>query len=258
MLEKAERAAAYILERRRERKPIGDLPADCAPADEAEAYTIQTHLHAQTAALGGYKIGCTTPVMQDYIGIRQPCAGGILEADIHRSHATLQMSHFLRPGVECEIAAQLGQPLPARDTPYDRATVGHAISALYTAIELVDDRYEDWRAMSAPALIADDFFNAGAVLGQPVTKWDATGLENLTGWMQINGHEVGTGRGSDILGHPLEALAWLANQRSNTGQGLPADSVVLLGSIVQTHWVQGGDQVEVGIDQLGTASVFFA
>ena len=257
MSEKPERAAAYILERRRGRIPIGDLPADCAPADETEAYAIQARLHQATAPLGGYKIGCTTPVMQDYIGIRQPCAGGINEAEIHRSGAILQIGQYLRPGVECEIAAELGRPLPPSDTAYDRAAVGSAVSALHTAIEVVDDRYEDWRSMSAPALIADDFFNAGAVLGLPIKQWDPAELDGLTGWMRINGHEVGTGRGSDILGHPFEALAWLANQRSATGQGLAAGNLVLLGSIVQTHWIHAGDQIEVGIDQLGTASVQF-
>ena len=108
-----------------------------------------------------------------------------------------------------------------------------------------------------PTLIADDFFNAGADLGQPIADWQQIDLAAVTGWMRINGHEVGAGRGADILGHPLEALAWLANLRSQSGQGLPAGAFVLLGSIVQTHWVQLGDTIEIGIDGLGQVSAHF-
>ncbi len=222
-----------------------------------DAYAIQTRLHEATGPLGGYKIGCTTPVMQDYLGIRQPCAGGIPEAEVHRSGVVLATDQFMRPGVECEIAARLGQPLPPSTNGYTRERVAGAVDAIQTAIEIVDDRYEDWRSMPAPTLIADDFFNAGAVLGHPETDWRRLDLGSLIGWMRINGHEVGTGHGSDVLGHPLEALAWLANLRSQIGEGLPAGTVVLLGSIVQTHWVQAGDQIEVGIEDIGQVSVRF-
>ena len=254
----AERAAAYLLEHRRERIPIGDLPAALQPKTELDAYAIQAQLHHKTSPMGGYKIGCTTPVMQDYIGIKQPCAGGIASSGVHLSGASLSMGRYLRPGVECEIAVRLGRALPPATTPYTRESVSSAVDAVQAAIEIVDDRYEDWPAMSAPTLIADDFFNAGAVLGQPIADWQHIDLAALTGWMRINEHGVGTGRGADILGHPLEALAWLANLRSQTGQGLPAGAFVLLGSIVQTHWVQTGDRIEIGIVKLGQVSAHFA
>src|SRR6266566_1442101 len=47
------------------------LPVTIAPRDEADAYAIQDALHSQLAEAGwgavvGYKIGCTTRVMQRY------------------------------------------------------------------------------------------------------------------------------------------------------------------------------------------------
>ena len=39
--------------------------------------------------------------------------------------------------------------------------------------------------------------------------------------------------------------------------GLPAGAFVLLGSIVQTHWVQLGDRIEIGIEGLGQVSARF-
>jgi 2-oxo-3-hexenedioate decarboxylase/2-keto-4-pentenoate hydratase len=76
--------------------------------------------------------------------------------------------------------------------------------------------------------------------------------------MTINGGEVGTGSGGDILGHPLEALAWLANALAARGRSLAAGEFVLLGSVVQTRWVEAGDLVQVDIEGLGRASCHFS
>jgi 2-oxo-3-hexenedioate decarboxylase/2-keto-4-pentenoate hydratase len=125
------------------------------------------------------------------------------------------------------------------------------------AIEVVDDRYADYRALDTPTLVADDFFNAACVLGTPVENWRALDLAALRGRLAINGAEVGTGRGGDILGHPLEALAWLANALASRGQYLKAGEFVLLGSVVETRWVEQGDLVEASIEGLGPAIAQF-
>jgi 2-oxo-3-hexenedioate decarboxylase/2-keto-4-pentenoate hydratase len=59
------------------------------------------------------------------------------------------------------------------------------------------------------------------------------------------------------MGHPLEALAWLANLRARLGLGLRAGEFVLLGSVVETRWVGAGDQVVVEIEGLGEVRALF-
>jgi 2-oxo-3-hexenedioate decarboxylase/2-keto-4-pentenoate hydratase len=125
------------------------------------------------------------------------------------------------------------------------------------AIEVVDDRYEDYKALDTPTLIADDFFNAGCVVGRDAENWRELDLTRLTGRMRINGREVGTGKGGDILGHPLNALAWLANALAVRGRMLTAGELVLLGSVVETRWVAAGDLVEIEVEGLGRASCVF-
>ena len=54
--------------------PIGDLPEAIAPNDVLAAMTLQEALNARLAVQGlgpivGTKIGCTTEVMQQYLGI---------------------------------------------------------------------------------------------------------------------------------------------------------------------------------------------
>ena len=75
--------------------------------------------------------------------------------------------------------------------------------------------------------------------------------------MAVNGDPLGTGRGGDIMGHPLEALAWLANLMAERGVGLRAGEFVSLGSIVQTYWVRKGDVVTIDIGGLGRARARF-
>jgi 2-keto-4-pentenoate hydratase len=71
--------------------------------------------------------------------------------------------------------------------------------------------------------------------------------------MRIDDREVGSGVGTDILGQPLDALVWLANNLSRRGQRLHRGEFVLLGSLVQTQWVTAGQSVVIENDRLGTA-----
>ena len=71
-------------------------------------------------------------------------------------------------------------------------------------------------------------------------------------------YEVGTGHGGDILGHPLEARAWLANAMAARGRQLKAGELLPLGSAVETKWIAAGDLVEIEIEGLGRASCEFA
>ena len=255
-------AAALLCAARIERRRFNRLPEACRPADEATAYAVQDALHARLTAAdwgaqAGHKIGCTTPVMQRFLGIPNPCAGGVFAPTVQHERGTFRHADFLHVGVECEIAVRLAQDLPAARAPFDRHTAAAAVGACMAAIEVVDDRYADYRSLDAPTLVADDFFNAGCVLGAPVEAWRELDLTVLRGRMTINGIEVGTGRGGDILGHPLEALAWLANALAARDSQLTAGEFVLLGSVVETRWVEAGDRVEIEIEGLGSASGAF-
>ncbi len=107
-------------------------------------------------------------------------------------------------------------------------------------------------------MAAGDFFNAGCVLGPAVTDFPAQELDRLSGRMTVNGTAAGEGEGRDILGHPLEALAWLANLKAREGGGLAAGEIVMLGSVVETQWLARGDVVEVEMESLGQARAVFA
>ncbi len=256
------RAAGILCRKRVEGGIVGALPESCRPQTEDEAYFIQAALHDQLTSAGqgrldGYKIGCTTPVMQAYMNIPQPCAGGVLAPGVRFGTGRFRTPVHGRLGVECEVAVRLHTALDPAGAPYRRDDVAGAVGSCMAAIEIVADRYDDYASLGAPTLIADDFFNAGIVLGDPVKDWRGLDLAALRGQMAVNGEVVGIGTSGDIMGHPLEALAWLANRWSGLGRGLPAGAFVTLGSVVETRWVSAGDEVVAEIEGLGEARAVF-
>jgi 2-keto-4-pentenoate hydratase len=103
--------------------------------------------------------------------------------------------------------------------------------------------------------VAANIFNAGVVMGEPVTNWRALDLQAAYGSMTINGELVGDGHGSDVMGHPLEPVAWLANKLAEQGLGLSAGMVIITGSIVSPKPVKSGDTASIMIEGLGGAEV---
>lgn len=268
MNDEAIKQSAGILALTRVRnQQIDGLPDEYRPADEAEAYKVQARVHSLLDEAGwgkrvGYKIGCTTPVMQKFLGIDNPCAGGVFNTSTNYVATTAHFANFNHPGVECEIAAFIGADLVSEQgsegtTLFTAETVAPAVQALFGAIEIVDDRWTDYKSVDTPTLIADDFFASGIVLSKPTPIKQAPDLTKAVGYMSINGKRVGEGTTGDILGHPYEALAWLANSLAARGTYLKKGEVVMLGSVVETQWVMPGDEITATIEGVGETLVKF-
>ncbi len=241
-------AAALLFRHRLDSRAFEGFAVGDSPVDEAEAYVVQESLHEKLIAAGwgdlaGYKIGCTTSVMQGYLNISQPCAGGLFANCIQATPGVIDLDRYVRVGVECEIAVRIGADLPVSRSPFDISDVAAAVESVMAAIEIVDDRYVSSPSLSAPELIADDFFGAGCILGSESTGCDVSRLGQIDARLLVDGIEVGSGHGAEILGDPLRALVWLANTLADRGRGLRSADVVLLGSLVRTHWIQGEDRL---------------
>lgn len=254
-------AAQIIAAARTSLRPLPSLPLEVMPKSIGDGYRIQSEVHRLLEpALGqlvGYKIGCTSRVMQDYLAIPHPCAGGIHARRAHGSGAVLDAAGFVRVGVECEIAVRLARDLAPTGAPFTSETVAGSIECYLPAIEIVDDRYVKWETLGAPTLIADDFFAAGIVLGAPVARSAVTDLVGVKGRALINGQERGRGTGADVLDHPHNALAWLANHLASQGAALRAGEIVMTGSLVKTLWLQAGDEAIMEFSGLGNVQVKF-
>lgn len=251
-------AAQALAQARISATALDHLPLTPESAVLDTAYTVQDLLHESLTEhfgpISGHKIGCTTQVMQEYLKIDHPCAGMVPASMVHEGTGRYKRAELVRPGIECEIAVVLAADMPARPKGYDRAIAAQAVGGAMASIELVDERWTDFRERPTSSLVADDFFNAGCVLSKPVDI-DPLGMDRLTGRLRINGELIGEGVGGDILGHPMDALAWLASFRAGRGQPLKAGEFVTLGSIVKTEWIEAGDEVVTEIDGIGIATL---
>ena len=151
--------------------PLPRLPEKLRPKNESEAYYIQSLFHKYLVSSGygnisGRKIGCTSEVMQNYLGIKTPCVGAIYSSGIQKIHGKFLFDDFIRPGVECEIAVILGTDLGDNGFEYDRNSVEPFVSSVMCAIEIVDDRWIDYKSVDTYSLISDDFFGSGCVVGE--------------------------------------------------------------------------------------------
>ena len=254
-LSKAERAAQHLFEAHRKRLRYEALPADISPGTIDEAYDMQEAFQALLAPergdIVGYKIALTTPVMQRMVGFDAPCAGAVFESGVHHSPASVSTADFVRLGAECEVAVRLQSDLSASAGPCDRDRASAAVGALMPAFELVDDRGADYSNLFFLGVAADNAWNAGVVLGQARDDWQALDLENSSGAMTINGEPAGEGYGRDVLGHPLDALAWLVNTLAGRGKELKAGMLVMTGSIVSTKFLNPGDEAAFSFEGLG-------
>jgi 2-keto-4-pentenoate hydratase len=260
-----ERAGAWLYAAHRARERFAPLPAELAPRNAAEAYAIQSeYVGMRGASLGqvtGYKIALTTPAMRAMVGLQDAIAGDMLDGTIRRSGspaaAAVRAADYVRLLVEFEIAAEMAEDLPAIGAPYDRRRVAQAVGALMPALELADDRNADYALLPANPLmlIADNAWNEGAVLGAPVRDWSRVDLASLRGVASIDGQNVGEGHGRDVMGHPLDALTWLANNLAARGLGLWRGDVVITGSLVTTKYPKAGDRIRFEAGDLGAVEL---
>jgi 2-keto-4-pentenoate hydratase len=250
-------AARHLFEAHERRERFTPLPLQLAPQSAEDAYAIQDAFLALRAqklgAIVGYKIALTSPEMRRFVGVESPQAGAMLERTIHRTPARVRAADYGRLLVEFEIAVEMADDLPAADAPFSRERVARAVGAVMPALELADDRNADYAELRAHPfeLIADNAWNEGAVLGYPVRAWQGIDIGAARGVASVNGMVVGEGRGADAMGHPFDAVAWVADHLAAHGRGLLRSDVVITGSIVITQYPKAGDLIRFSVEGLG-------
>jgi len=206
----------------------------------------------------GHKIGATAEGMRKLLNVPGPIAGDVFAETVHQGRATLSLADYVRPGVETEIAVRVARDLTPDEAPWTVERIAEVVSAVMPAIEIVDDRYADFKAAGAGTIIADNAFNAGSILGPETTDWQHLQLDKLTARTIIDGKEVATGLSDELLGHPLNALVWIADRYAGMGRTLRGGRFVSLGTITPVQWIAGGCEVEIEVEGLGSVAVAFS
>ena len=261
----AQAAAAELIRQHVAREVFSALPGALSPGTAEAAYRIQDSyvallLQQRQTSLAGYKIAITTPAMRDMVGFQDSISGRLLRDQLHRSGDTIQARDHVRLIVEFEIAFEMARDLPVIGSAWTGAAILEHVACAYPALEIADDRRADYAGLkqSVLTLVADNAWNQGLVVGASVTGLDAASLLALEGVAFIDEREVGRGTGRDVLGHPLDALAWLANHLVARGLSMKAGDIVTTGSLVKSQFPQAGNRIAFRLPGLGEVELVIA
>lgn len=183
-----------------------------------------------------------------------PVSGFLLADGVYASGDAVPLGRFGELGVEVETAFVLARELAGPGV--SPATAVLAVAGAVPALELVEFRWEG--TPTAGDLIADGVAAAAVVLGQPLTPVAGLDLALEGVVYELNGRVMATNTAAEVLGNPLNALAWLANHLGARGLRLRAGDVVLSGSISLLLRPEAGDVVTARFTRLGAVSARFA
>lgn len=256
----ATREAAKAIARSHDaRESFNETTARLSIASLDEAYDVQESYVARLVPRHGdpvgYKIGLTSKAMQEMCGVDTPVAGVVLRDRVHPDASRLSVGDYVHPGIEFEIAVRLGKELLPHAAPFDLGAVAHAVDGVAPAFEIIDDRNADYSRLDPHILVADNSLNAGIVVADFVAEWPDLGA--VQGVIERDGVVVGRGVGSDVLGHPLNPLVWLANHLAGRGNALRAGEIVLTGSMARTQFVNAGELYRFTIGGIGSVTAIF-
>jgi 2-keto-4-pentenoate hydratase len=232
------------------------LPLDLLPASRAEAYQVQACIERHTSQpLYGWKIAATSIAGQKHIGVDGPLAGRILAERVIEDGGNCALGNNLMKVAEMEFAFRMAQDLPPRDTDYSQDDVMAAVASLHPAIEIPDSRYNEFETVGLPSLIADNACAHRFALGPAANNWRGVDLAAHKVRGLRNGAVAEEGQGSNVLGSPVIALTWLANELSRHGMTLKAEQVVTTGTCVKPLAMAAGDRVEGDFGGLGRVAL---
>lgn len=255
-------AAETLFDMRLTKRTAAGLPPDAVPPSLADAYRAQELLVKRLLArldgrAIGYKAAATNVTAQKQMDVDGPFFGTLLSATTHRSPAALPASAFTLRIVEAEFGFEMGADVPASPVPYVAETVAPFVASVIPAIEVVDHRFDDWRLVGAPTLAADNAIHGAWVEGAPVHYRPSFNLSAHPVEVIVNDKPWRTGSGANVLGDPLNVVAWLANELPKHGRVLRRGEKVSTGTTAEVYFASAGDRVVADFGVLGTAEVRF-
>ena len=241
----------------RDERRLHTPPSEQARLSLAEAYAVQDALREALVARGervaGWKSGFTTRAGQEAFGVSEPVSAFLLAADTFPTGAELPAARFVKPAVEAEVAFVMRRELAGPGVTVPQALT--AVEGAMPALELIDFRYSG--KPHGTDVIADGVYANAVVLGGALTS--VAGLDlALEGLVyEQNGLVAATNAAAEVMGNPLNSLAWLANHLGARGLGLRAGDVVMSGSVSRLLTPKAGDTIRATFTRLGPVAVRF-
>jgi 2-oxopent-4-enoate/cis-2-oxohex-4-enoate hydratase len=242
-------------------QPVDPLTAREPDISIEDAYQIQLgiiqrRMQRDGETIIGKKIGATSKAVQTMLGVDQPDFGHLMSSMAYNDGDVVPIEGLLmQTRMEGEIAFILKRDLLGPGIT--NAAVMAATEWMMPCFEICDSRIRDWK-IKIQDTVADNASAGLFLLGDRAVDPRKVDLKTCGMILEKNGEIVGLGAGAATLGHPLNAVAWLANTLGRRGIPLKAGEVILSGSLATMVSAKAGDHMRVTIGGMGSASVTFA
>lgn len=204
--------------------------------------------------LAGYKIGLTSKSAQDKRGTTEPTRGVIFQDTIVENSSMIDMSRFVNPRVEVELAFVLGESLEGPNTTiYD---VLRATEFVTPALEILSTRVSGPERTVVDSIADNSYYGAMVLGGQPLRPVDVD-MRWISALLYKNEAIEETGVAAGVLNHPASGVAWLANAFTERDLVLDKGDIILAGSFTRPMHVTQGDTVLCDYGRMGTISARF-
>ena len=250
--------AEMLLAAEKSRKPIPPLTQTDPGITVDEAYRIQLRIMETKKSSGqvvvGKKIGLTSLAMQAMLGVKEPDYGHILNGMVAMEGEKVPAADLIQPRIEGELAFVLKEDL--KGPGITMTEVLRCSEGVIPALEIIDSRITDWK-IKLPDTVADNASSARIVLGGKITPVLGLDLRTVGMVLEKNGEVAATAAGAAVLGHPAQAVAWLADKLAAYGISLRRGEVILSGSLTGAIPVAAGDFIRADFGTLGDVKIKF-
>jgi 2-keto-4-pentenoate hydratase len=241
----------------RMREPCDPVAPMLPGATVADAYQVQRINTVRELASGrrrsGWKIGLTSPAVQQQLGVDQPDFGTLFD-DTRVDVGPIDLGQLIAPKIEVEVAFSLSRDLSAADV--SASDVVTATEYVVPAIEIVDSRIRDWE-ISIVDTVCDNASSGRHILGKRATRLADVDLPSVRMELLLEGQLLSQGTGAACMGNPINAVVWLANTLVGLGTPLLAGDVVLSGALGPMVTVTEPSLFEAHIEGLGDVQARF-
>lgn len=223
-----------------------------------DAYYIQLETVKLKTAQGkqviGKKVGLTSKAMQEMLRVNEPDYGHLFDDMLIKNGDVIDTKTMIAPRVEAEIGFMLKDDLIGPNITF--LDVIMATDYVVPTLEIIDSRIADWKIKLIDT-VADNGSSAKVVIGKGKKKLEAIHLRANGMILKKNEEIVATGSGAAALGHPAEAIAWLANKLSDFQITLKKGELILPGALSGALHVEAGDTIQADFNTLGAVEVTF-
>lgn len=201
------------------------------------AYQVQNEVLALKEKKGevhkGYKISLTSQETQKLFNSDSPLYGQMTDVTIKNE---LSLSNYNEPLVEVELIFLIDETVNASDSKEEVM----AKCRVAPGLEVPDGRYSDWFPKTTfYEVIADGAVNGALAMGDAIT-YTYKQLADVEGVLFLDGEEVKRGHSTEVLGHPVNSVKWLAKELELKGEKLTEGLFVSSGTFVLPEHLEVG------------------